>query len=132
MADLDVTIVTKIEGLDELEEAFTNGAKRAVKKFLRSVEFKATKPLLDSAKQFAPKLTGNLELEEHRQTVTSDGALTVRVGPSSRAFYGMFQEFGTQHIPALHWLENSARAVQDQVLETYFQALTDGLQDMKK
>ena len=132
MADLDVTIVTNIEGLDELEEALTNGAARVVKKFLRSVEFKATKPLLDSAKQYAPELTGNLEMEEHRQTVTSDGALTVRVGPSSRAFYGMFQEFGTEHIPALHWLENSARAVQDQVLEVYYQALTDGLEEMKK
>lgn len=132
MADLDVTIVTNIEGLDELEEAFTNGAKRAVRKFLRGVEFKAAKPLVESAKAFAPYETGNLEMEEHRQTVTSDGALTVRVGPSSRAFYGMFQEFGTEHVPALHWLENSARAVQDQVLEVYYQALTDGLQDMKK
>lgn len=132
MADIDVTIVTQIEGLDELEEAFTHGSARAVKKFLRRVEMKAAKPLVESAKQFAPYETGNLEMEEHRQSVTSDGALTIRVGPSSRAYYGMFQEFGTIHVPALHWLENSARAVQDRVLEEYYQALSDGLQDMKR
>ena len=45
MADLDLEIVTDIEGLDELEEAFTDGAKRAVAKFLRHVEMQAPSPL---------------------------------------------------------------------------------------
>lgn len=132
MADVDIEIVTDIEGLDELEEAFTSGSKRAVKKFLQKVERQATKPLLASAKQYAPYETGNLEMEEHRESVTSDGALTMRVGPSSRAFYGIFQEFGTEHQAALHWLENSARAVQSEVLEEYYDALNEGLEDMKK
>lgn len=132
MADLDIEVVTNIEGLEDLEEAFTNGSKRAVKKFLRKVEMQAAKPLVESAKQFAPYETGNLEMEEHRMSVTSDGAMTVRVGPSARAYYGIFQEFGTEHNPALHWLENSARAVQDDVLERYFEALSEGLEDMKK
>lgn len=131
MADLDVEIVTNIEGLDELEEAFVNGSPRAVKKFLRRVEMRAAKPLVESAKQYAPYETGNLEMEERRMSLTSDGALTVRVGPSARAYYGIFQEFGTEHDPALHWLENSARAVQDVVLQEYYDALSDGLEDMK-
>ena len=131
MADIDLEIVTNIEGLDELEEAFTQGSKRLVKKFLQKVERKATKPLVESAKQYAPYETGNLEMEIHRQSVTSDGALTMRVGPSSRAFYGIFDEFGTEHQAATHWLENSARAVQNEVLEEYYEALNEGLEDMK-
>lgn len=132
MPDLDIEIVTNIEGLDELEEAFTNGSKRAVKKFLQKVEREATKPLVASAKQYAPYETGNLEMEIHRESVTSDGALTMRVGPSSRAFYGAFDEFGTEHQAATHWLENSARAVQDEVLQEYYDALGEGLEDMKR
>lgn len=134
MADLEMTVVTNIEGLDELEEAFTNGSKRAVKKFLRAVEMKAANVLVKSAEEFAPYLTGKLESDIHRQTVSSDGALTVRVGPSQDAFYGLIQEVGapSENIPALHWLEDSARAVQDDVLNEYYKGLTDGLEDMKK
>lgn len=134
MADLDIEIVTNIEGLDELEEALTEGSRRAVKKFLRKVEMKAAKPLVESAKQYAPYETGRLETDIHRQTITNSDGMTVRVGPSSEAFHGQFQEFGAPeaNVPALHWLENSARAVQDQVLEAYADALTEGLEDMKK
>jgi HK97 gp10 family phage protein len=133
LADIDIKIVTEIEGLAELEEAFTEGSKRAVKKFLRRVEMRAAKPLVREAKETAPYETGNLEMEIHRQSVVSDGALTVRVGPSQDAFYGLMQEFGAPeaHVPALHWLENAARDVQDEVLEEYYEALKDGLEDMK-
>lgn len=134
MADIGITIVTEIEGLDELEEAFTNGSKRAVKKFLRRVEMKAAKVLVKSAENAAPKETGRLMDDIHRQTKQGDGSLTVRVGPSQDTFYGLIQEFGSPeaNVPALHWLENSARAVQDKVLEEYNAALSDGLKDMKK
>lgn len=134
MADVDIEIVTEITGLDELEEALTSGSKRAVKKFLRMVEMKAAKPLVESAKEFAPYDTGHLEADIHRESVMSEGALTVRVGPGKDTFYGQFQEFGAPeaNVPALHWLENSARAVQDEVLQEYTDALTEGLEDMKK
>ena len=134
MAEYDATVVTNIEGLEELEEAFTTGNKRAVKKFLRRVEFQAAKVLVDSAKEFAPYETGQLEGDIHRQTVQSDGALTVRVGPSQNAYWGLIQEIGApaRNVPALHWLENSAIAVQDQVLEEFYEGLTEGLKDMKK
>lgn len=134
MADMDIEIVTNIEGLEELEEAFQEGSRRTVQQFLRGVEMKAAKPLMDSAKAFAPYETGHLEADIHRQSVLSDGALTVRVGPGPETFYGMFQEFGAPeaNVPALHWLENSARAVQDQVLEVYYAELSNALQKMKK
>jgi HK97 gp10 family phage protein len=134
MADMEIEIVTNIEGLDELEEAFLEGSKRAVKKFLRHVEMKAAKILVDSAERNAPRESGDLSEDIHRQTKQSDGALTVRVGPSRETFYGLIQEFGSleANIPAQHWLENSARAVQDEVLEEFYSGLTEGLNDMKK
>ena len=132
MADLDLEIVTDIEGLDELEEAFTDGAKRAVAKFLRHVEMQASKPIIEAAKQTAPYLTGDLASDIHRESKVSDGQLTLRIGPSQKTFYGLIQELGDAHVPALHWLENAARSVQDEVLEKYYDALNEGLKDMKK
>lgn len=133
MADLNIEVVTNIEGLDELDKALSEGGPRVAKKFLRGVEMKAAKPLVDSAKEFAPYDTGRLEGDIHRQSIVGDGTLTVRVGPGKEAFYGMFQEFGAPeaNVKALHWLENSARAVQDQVLEKYYEELTNALEDMK-
>lgn len=134
MADIDITVVTGLDGLDEVEEAFTAGNKRAVKKFLRRVEMKAANVLVKSAEEFAPYRTGNLESEIRRSSVQGDGTLTVRVGPNQDAFYGLFQELGAPeaNVPALHWLEDSARAVQDKVLEEFYNGLREGLEDMKK
>jgi hypothetical protein len=136
MADVDISVVTNIDGLDELEEAFTTGSKRAVRKFLRRVEFQAAKVLVKSAEEHAPYRTGELESDIHRQTVldSSSGTLTVRVGPSQEAFYGLIQEIGApdENVPALHWLRDSAVAVQDEVLEQFVTGLQEGLEDMKK
>lgn len=136
MADLDLEIVTNIEGLEELEEAFTGGSKRAIKKFLRHVEFKAAKVLVVSAEESAPYRKGTLEGDIHRMSTvdSSDGVLTVRVGPSRNTFYGLMQELGVpeENIPATHWLEKSAIKVQQQVLEEYHSGLAEGLEDMKR
>jgi HK97 gp10 family phage protein len=131
---LDLEMVVEIEGLDELEEAFTEGSKRAVRKFLRSVEMKAAKVLKDHLSEEAPYRTGELSEDIHTQTVMGDGTMTVRVGPSKETFYGVFQEFGAPeaNVPAQHWMENTAREHQDEVLEEYMNAVSEGLQEMKK
>lgn len=136
MADVDIEVVTDVEGLDVLEEALSEGSKRAVRKFLRKAEMQATKPLIAAAKETAPYLTGKLEGDLHRESVLdpSAGTLTMRVGPGKDSFYGQFQEFGAPeaNVPALHWLEDAARSVQEEVLQTFYNALTEGLEDMKK
>jgi HK97 gp10 family phage protein len=134
MADVDIEIVTNIEGLDELEEALTEGGKRAVKKYLRRVELKAAKLLKDALSEDAPYDTGDLSEDIHSQTVQGDGALTVRVGPSKNTFYGMFQEFGAPeaNVPAQHWMELAAKEHQDEVLQEFMDGLSEGLQDMKR
>lgn len=131
---VDIEIVTNIEGLDELEEAFTEGSKRAVRKFLRGVELKAAKVLKDAVSEEAPYDTGDLSEDIHAQVIQGDGTLTVRVGPSKRTFYGMFQEFGAPeaNVPAQHWMELSAKEHQDEVLQRYVDAVSEGIQEMKK
>ena len=131
---MDVEVITEIEGLDELEEAFTEGSKRAVMKFLRGVEMRAAKVLQDALSDEAPYRTGDLAGDIHRQTVQGDGTLSVRIGPSQGTFYGLIQEFGSpiRNIPAQHWMEQTAREHQDEVLEEYMAALNEGLEDMKR
>lgn len=131
MSYSDVTVVADIKGLDELEEAFTAGSKRAVQKFLRRIEMEAASILVESAEDNAPYAEGDLAGDIHRQTVMGDGTITVRVGPSRATFWGYILEFGSPTQPALHWLENSAKAVQDDVLAQFYQGLTEGLAAMK-
>lgn len=134
MADIDLQMVTDIEGLAELEEAFTGGSKRAVRKFLARVEKRAAKVLKDALSAEAPYDKGDLSEDIHIQTVMGDGALTVRVGPSKETFYGMFQEFGAPgaNVPAQHWMELTAKEHQDEVLQEFMTGISEGLQDMKK
>lgn len=133
MADVDLQIVTNIEGLDELEKALLEGGPKAAKRFMRSVEMKAAKVLQDSASESAPFHTGDLSEDIKRQTIAADDTLTVRVGPSRETFYGLFQEFGAPEagVPAQHWLESSAKEAQDAVLEKYIEAVNEGLEEMK-
>src|ERR1700761_1032101 len=132
--DMDVEIITNIEGPDELEKALIEGSPRAVKKYIRKVEMTAAQVLVDSAKKYAPFEFGTLEDDIHRQTVMGDGVMIVRVGPSKETFWGLIQEFGSPeaNVPALHWLEDLAKARQDEVLETYIEAVNEGLEEMKK
>lgn len=134
MADVDITIVTEIEGLDELEEAFINGSPRAVKKFLRRVEMRAAKVLQDALSENAPYAEGALSEDIHRQVITNDEGMTVRVGPSKETYWGLFQEFGAPeaNVPALHWAEEAAKSVQDEVLAEYYAGIDEGLAELKK
>lgn len=133
MADIDLNIITDIEGLDELEEAFTGGSKRAVYKFLRKVEMDAAQVLVTALEENAPYEDGELANSIHRQTVRGDGTLTVRVGPDQQHFYGAMQEFGAPeaNVPAQHWAEQAAKSVQDEVLDKFYDGLREGLEDMK-
>lgn len=135
MADIDIEIVTDIEGLLELEGALIIGGPKAAKKFLRQVEAKAAKVLQTSAKEYAPYRDGDLEEDINVQIITTPDVMTARVGPSQQTWYGLVQEIGATlqnggTVQALHWLEDSARAVQSEVLQEYYQAVNDGIAEM--
>ena len=132
MADVYIEIVTNLDGLDVVEAVLNEGSARAARKFLRKVDMKAAKVLQDAAKAAAPVHSEALELNIGRQTINSPDAVTVRVGPRKNVFWGGMQEWGAPeaHVPALHWLEFAAIGVQDAVLEEFYNALQEGLEDM--
>jgi HK97 gp10 family phage protein len=132
MADIYIETVINLDGLDVVEAILNEGSKKAAKKFLRKVDMKAAKVLLDALKANAPHRTDALELNIKRQTVTTDDAITVRVGPSQNVFYGAMLEWGAPeaNVPAEHWAEFAAIGVQDKVLEEFYAALQEGLEDM--
>jgi HK97 gp10 family phage protein len=134
MADIGIDIRTDVQGLEELEEAFTDGSKRAIVKFLRKVEKGAAKVLKDALSADAPYKEGFLSDDIHIMSIVGDGLLTVRVGPGKEGFYGIFQEFGAPeaNVPAQHWMELTAKEHQEEVLQQYMDGCTEGLQDMKK
>ena len=135
MADIWIETVTNLEGLDVLEAVLNEGSKKAAIKFLRKAEMKAAKVLQDAAEAHAPVRSDALELNIGRQTKvdTAEGTLTVRVGPRKNVFYGAMQEWGAPeaNVSALHWLEFAAIGVQDAVLEEFYNALQEGLEDME-
>jgi len=132
MADINIELVTNLDGLDVLEAVLNEGSPRAAKKYLRRAEMKGTKILVDALETAAPVESGKLETEIGRQTVLTEDALTVRVGPSQNAFYGGMQEWGAPEagVAATHWAERAARGVESRVLEEFYTALQEGLDSM--
>lgn len=131
--DIELEVIANIEGLEELEESLTQGSRRAAKKFLQRAHTRAGKILQESAEENAPYQEGDLAGEIYIDTTTNNDGMLTRVGPTKSVFWGLIQEFGAPeaNVPALHWLEESAKEVKDEVLAEYMQALDDGLQDMK-
>jgi len=128
----DIEIITNLEGLDELEKTLTSGSKGAVKRFLRAGEKKAARVIQAAAIDNAPELTGVLKENIKVSSSVSGDTLNVRVGPSPEAFYGIFQEFGTEFQPGQHWLSISFDESKDEALGVFLSEATDSLQEMAK
>jgi HK97 gp10 family phage protein len=45
--------------------------------------------------------------------------LTVSIGPAWETFWGAIQEFGTQHIPALHWMARAFESSKERCLAVF-------------
>jgi HK97 gp10 family phage protein len=128
----DIEIIVNIEGLDELERTLTEGGRKSVKRFLRAVEKKAARVLQAAAEENAPVETGVLAESIKIASRISGDQLTVSVGPSPDAFYGMFQEFGTEFQPAQHWLSMSFEDAKEEALDTFIREAAASLEEMAK
>lgn len=133
MADDPKIVTVHVEGLAELEESLLAGGPRVAKTFLRRVQLKVGRPLKVHLSEEAPYESGALSEDIHMMTITTDGAMTLRIGPSKRTFWGMIQEFGAAeaNVPAQHWAELTAVRYQDETLENYFKALEESLKEIK-
>jgi HK97 gp10 family phage protein len=126
----DIEIITNISGLDELERTLTEGGKRAAKNFLRKVEKTAAKIFQSNAENTAPVDTGFLSDHINVSSRVQGDTLTVQVGPSPKAFYGLFQEFGTEDQPAQHWLNRAFEESKDEALTELINTATEMLNDI--
>jgi HK97 gp10 family phage protein len=130
---MDVEV--NIRGLDELEDILNNRTPKAAIQTLRNIEKQVGQVFKSAAEETAPydeslpepHLRDNIRIQSK---VTGDGELTVRVGPGSKTFWGMFQEFGTETQPAQHWMQRAfdqsvGRAIE--VLEQAIARIGDGL-----
>jgi len=124
-----------IEGLEGLEDALRNAPKKMAVKFVRNANKTGANILKEAIANAAPVDTGFLS--EHigiQSKVTSgdEGSLTTHVGPTNQAFYGIFEEFGANGRPGLHFMEHAAERVQDEVVEAYVNECNDRLEDLKR
>jgi HK97 gp10 family phage protein len=125
----------EIHGLDGVEDALCNAPKKMAVKYARNVSKAGGNILKEAIANAAPVDTGFLS--EHigiqsKATGGDEGSLTTHVGPTSQAFYGVFEEFGANGRPGLHFMEHAAERVQDEVVDAFVNECNDRLEDLKR
>jgi len=129
----DVEIITNISGLDELEDALNAGGKKAAQRFLRSIERKAAKVVLNAMEETVPVVTGALRDSLAIRSTTGQDGLTVMVGPTKDENYiGRFTEFGTVKQPAQHWMDEAFQSSKEESLTVLIEEATKSLEEMKE
>jgi HK97 gp10 family phage protein len=97
----------EIEGLAKLSDILSEMAPRKAKRRLRNALGKGADLVQETAEKTAPVEFGTLEKDIIQKSKFSDDddnsttALTISIGPSSKVFWGMFQEFGTQDVEGI-------------------------------
>lgn len=91
----------RLTGVNELRRAFRQLPKRTGERVLRNTARAGARVIQSEIKDQAPRQSGELQSEIIiRQDKSRKDAVVFAVGPSTKAFHGMFQEFGTVHQPA--------------------------------
>lgn len=140
----------EIEGLKELSEMLTTIAPRAAKRYLKNACQKGADVFKEAAEESAPTGIGILEELIVTKTHWDDGDgttnLEIDIGPTKQAYWGMFQEFGTQEIsgtdrngkpfhhaaqPAQRWLTHAFEGSRDQALNVVATEMTGLLMDLE-
>ncbi len=90
---------------------------------------KGAEPIRGEAEREAPHRTGELQREEviavGEQTATEAIA---KIGPSRKAFYGLFQEHGTAHQTPQKFLEPAFEAKVSEATDAIGQELAAGIE----
>ena len=123
----DVTV--RISGLDELERKLKELPKQFAKKAVRKALKAGAEPIVTEMETLAPKRTGFLS--QHIGTkiklTPKETAGTIRIGPSSNAFYAMFLEFGTSKMSAQPFMRKAFENQKQRALQSFTTTLKDVL-----
>lgn len=116
----------KIEGIGALKADFEKLDMRKRKPALVKAGLYAIEPVRVLASLLAPRDTGflaeHIETAEVKRTADIYG-VEIEVGPTSKAFYGLFQEFGTAFQTPQPFLDPAVEAAADKVQERAIEGL---------
>lgn len=141
----------EIEGLAELSDRLENMPRRAAKRYINKIVDPGIELLEQALKDTAPAQIGILEESiVHKKSFEDSGGstiLTVDIGPTRQAFWGIFQEFGTQEVEGQskksgrhfrhsaqegqHWMTRAWESNKEKVLSAIATEATATLMDLE-
>lgn len=142
----------EIEGLSELSDMLTDIAPSAARRYMRKALGAGADVVQEAAEDTAPEGIGILEESIVQKAIWSSDddagttTLEIDIGPTKHAFWGMFQEFGTQEVigtdengkpfhhtaqPGQHWLQRAWESSKDRCLDVVATEMTGLQQDLE-
>jgi HK97 gp10 family phage protein len=112
----------EIEGLAELSTMLSEMAPRAAKRYLSRCGEPAAQVVIDAMEQTVPVGIGILEEElgwQKKWLAGDQTTMEIKIGPLRPAFWGSFQEFGTQFQQGQHWMARAWESSKDQCLSVF-------------
>lgn len=131
MSEIKVTIT----GLKALEQKLRDEPKNVAKRTLRRAAKDASEIWENAISERAPAMTGFLRSQitmSSKAKGGDEGSLQVIVGPSKKAYYGIFQEFGTRFQKANPFMRPAFESTKDEVLNTFVEDLKHELNALKE
>jgi hypothetical protein len=139
----------QIEGLADLSQMLTELAPNAAKRYLSRAGEAAAEVVIEALDDTVPVGVGILEESITWDKHWLDGdetTMEINIGPTKQAFWGMFQEFGTQEVtgadrngkkfhhaaqPAQRWMTNAWLGCRDKCLDVFATEAVGILQDLE-
>jgi HK97 gp10 family phage protein len=124
------TTTITISGLSELSDLLKNVAPKVAKSYLVYASKPARNVVISAFQESAPVFNAVLRdsiTYQNKWETGEDGgtALVTRIGPNKHVPWGSWEEYGTSHQPATHWLTNAWNDCKDEVLSTYVSSIQD-------
>jgi HK97 gp10 family phage protein len=124
-------INVELKGFDVLEQRLKSEPPKVARKVLRRAARDAGDIWVTAISDNAPELTGYLRANIGENTHASTAGIEVVVGPGKKAFYAIFQEFGTRFQGAKPFVRPAFESTKDLVLDTFVEDLNDELNALK-
>lgn len=119
-----------VKGMDDLLRKLGDLQLTEAKKVIARALRKAGAPIARRAGELAPVDTGRLRAEQ-LITVREQSATEaiLRVGPSRRAFYGLFQELGSAHHSPQPFLKRAFDETKDEAEQIIRESILEHIED---
>jgi HK97 gp10 family phage protein len=131
MSEFKVTV----SGLNELEQKLRDESKKVAIRTVRRAAKDAGEIWIAAIEARAPALTGFMRTHVEMNTKAKsgdEGSLTLIVGPDKKAFYDIFDEFGTKHQKANPFMRPAFEETKAQVLDKFVSDLRDELNALQE